>query len=165
MKVWDVAGALCVRVLGMFLDVLFCRTAEIPFYVGEVLQWRRCNCVRRSVFLLCIMVLTPEKIRSRLRRCEHYLSEECHLLTSTLQKDKFNTSSFELHQLLSQPTLTGVPLLVVSNLFRIQPTLSSFYSARQQERPLRKCFCQRPYQNSVRHLFIFRPFLSLIRST
>jgi len=37
MKVWDVAGALCFRVSSMFLDVLSCRTAEIPFHVGKVL--------------------------------------------------------------------------------------------------------------------------------
>ncbi|TEB39891.1 Arl8a protein [Coprinellus micaceus] len=30
-------------------------------------------------------------------------------------QDKFNTARFELHQLLSQPTLTGVPLLVLGN--------------------------------------------------
>jgi ADP-ribosylation factor-like protein 8 len=29
------------------------------------------------------------------------------------QQDKFKSAKFELHQLLAQPTLTGVPLLVV----------------------------------------------------
>ena len=33
--------------------------------------------------------------------------------TINMQQDKFNTARFELHQLLSQPTLTRVPLLVV----------------------------------------------------
>ena len=31
-----------------------------------------------------------------------------------LQKEKFETARFELHQLLAQPSLSGVPLLVVS---------------------------------------------------
>ncbi len=30
------------------------------------------------------------------------------------QQEKFETARFELHQLLAQPSLTGVPLLVVS---------------------------------------------------
>ncbi|KAJ7794171.1 Arl8a protein [Mycena olivaceomarginata] len=31
------------------------------------------------------------------------------------QPEKFNTARFELHQLISQPTLSGVPLLVLGN--------------------------------------------------
>ncbi|PPQ65875.1 hypothetical protein CVT26_000807 [Gymnopilus dilepis] len=36
-------------------------------------------------------------------------------VVDSLDHDKFNTARFELHQLLSQPTLTGVPLLVLGN--------------------------------------------------
>ena len=32
-----------------------------------------------------------------------------------LQREKFNAARFELHQLLSQPSLAGVPLLVLGN--------------------------------------------------
>ena len=35
-----------------------------------------------------------------------------------LQQEKFDTVRFELHQLLAQPSLVGVPLLVVSLLPR-----------------------------------------------
>jgi hypothetical protein len=35
------------------------------------------------------------------------------LFDAGAQHDKFNTARFELHQLLGQPTLIGVPLLVV----------------------------------------------------
>jgi len=36
-------------------------------------------------------------------------------VVDSTDKDKFNTARFELHQLLSQRTLTGVPLLVLGN--------------------------------------------------
>jgi len=36
-------------------------------------------------------------------------------VVDSVDHDKFNTARFELHQLLSQPTLTGVPLLVLGN--------------------------------------------------
>ncbi|KAF9481177.1 Arl8a protein [Pholiota conissans] len=36
-------------------------------------------------------------------------------VVDSVDQDKFNTARFELHQLLSQPTLTGVPLLVLGN--------------------------------------------------
>jgi len=38
-------------------------------------------------------------------------------ISDVLQHDKFNTARFELHQLLGQPALTGVPLLVVCFAF------------------------------------------------
>lgn len=44
------------------------------------------------------------------------------ILTAT-QKDKFETAQFELHQLLSQPNLNGVPLLVVCHLFSTMKSL------------------------------------------
>lgn len=37
-----------------------------------------------------------------------------HLLTHSQQQEKFESARFELHSLLNQPSLTGVPLLVVS---------------------------------------------------
>ena len=46
-------------------------------------------------------------------------------ITLYLQSEKFDTARFELHQLLGQPNLTGVPLLVVcitSNLALIVVT-------------------------------------------
>ncbi|KAF9527552.1 Arl8a protein [Crepidotus variabilis] len=36
-------------------------------------------------------------------------------VVDSLDKDRFNTARFELHQLLGQPTLSGVPLLVLGN--------------------------------------------------
>jgi len=36
-------------------------------------------------------------------------------VVDSLDKEKFDTARFELHQLLSQPSLTGVPLLVLRN--------------------------------------------------
>jgi len=36
-------------------------------------------------------------------------------VVDSVDHDKFNTARFELHQLLGQPTLTGVPLLVLGN--------------------------------------------------
>lgn len=39
------------------------------------------------------------------------------------QKEKFETARFELHQLLSQPSLHGVPLLVVSPYCDTAPEL------------------------------------------
>lgn len=38
----------------------------------------------------------------------------CTVLNLWKQQEKFETARFELHQLLNQPTLRGVPLLVVS---------------------------------------------------
>jgi hypothetical protein len=43
----------------------------------------------------------------------YFYSSKFHFLKHDSQQDKFNTARFELHQLLSQPTLTRVPLLVV----------------------------------------------------
>src|SRR6266511_4125323 len=91
-------------------------------------MWERyCNGVDAIVcvdqFPLSITILTIEKISSRLHRREEYLSREWYLLTSALQKDKFKTASFELHQLLGQFTLTGVPLLVVCNFKKTQRIL------------------------------------------
>ena len=42
-------------------------------------------------------------------------------LKHNLQRDKFETARFELHALLGQPSLSGVPLLVVraSGLCRV----------------------------------------------
>ncbi len=37
------------------------------------------------------------------------------------QKEKFETARFELHQLLAQPTLHGVPLLVVRSPSDVRP--------------------------------------------
>jgi hypothetical protein len=37
-----------------------------------------------------------------------------YLVYPRIQKEKFETAKFELHQLLAQPSLKGVPLLVVS---------------------------------------------------
>jgi len=34
-------------------------------------------------------------------------------ITDCIKRDKFDTARFELHQLLAQPGLAGVPLLVV----------------------------------------------------
>jgi len=36
-------------------------------------------------------------------------------VVDSIDTEKFNTARFELHQLLSQPSLTGVPLLVLGN--------------------------------------------------
>ncbi|KAF9013466.1 Arl8a protein [Cyathus striatus] len=36
-------------------------------------------------------------------------------VVDSVDQEKFNTARFELHQLLSQPTLAGVPLLVLGN--------------------------------------------------
>lgn len=36
-------------------------------------------------------------------------------IVDSADQDKFDTARFELHQLLSQPGLTGVPLLVLGN--------------------------------------------------
>lgn len=41
------------------------------------------------------------------------------VLKALLQREKFQTAQFELHQLLGQPTLRGVPLLVVSLLLHL----------------------------------------------
>lgn len=58
------------------------------------------------------------QFRRRLCRCKYL---QLVIRTSSLmpssykqQKEKFETARFELHQLLAQPSLTQVPLLVVS---------------------------------------------------
>lgn len=63
-----------------------------------------------------LLTLIPQ-LRSGLQRCtalsaslESIVAED----VSCIQKEKFQTAKFELHQLLGQPSLKGVPLLVVS---------------------------------------------------
>jgi len=54
------------------------------------------------------------KFRSMWERYCHGVDAVVYVIDSADQ-DKFNTARFELHQLLSQPTLTRVPLLVLGN--------------------------------------------------
>ena len=51
-----------------------------------------------------------------------------HCVSNVLQHDKFNTARFELHQLLGQPALTGVPLLVVRFPFLVHTVHTSIIS-------------------------------------
>ncbi|KAF9219167.1 P-loop containing nucleoside triphosphate hydrolase protein [Gyrodon lividus] len=54
------------------------------------------------------------KFRSMWERYCHGVDAVVYVFAPLFQ-DKFQTARFELHQLLSQPSLTGVPLLVLGN--------------------------------------------------
>ncbi len=70
-----------------------------------------------------------------------------------LQNEKFETARFELHQLLAQPTLKGVPLLVVRLQYSLRSERLSSLTlcgiAWEQERPGRTCTSQRTNQGTV----------------
>jgi len=91
------------------------RSAEIPIYVGAILQWCGCNCVRGSILAVFILLLT-RCIPASLLTLPMYaplFSLPSQRDVFGPQKEKFNSARFELHQLLSQHSLVGVPLLVV----------------------------------------------------
>lgn len=72
------------------------------------------------------------------------------LISSNIQQEKFDSARFELHQLLAQPTLKGVPLLVVRHFTittRINTQTDSV--AREQERSGGSRICQRTNQGFV----------------
>ena len=69
------------------------------------------------------------------------------------QKEKFETARFELHQLLAQPSLTAVPLLVVSVPYMVSPEHSTIgYQITCSSLVTRTTFrAMPPYKNLSRH--------------
>ncbi|KAJ3568120.1 hypothetical protein NP233_g5919 [Leucocoprinus birnbaumii] len=87
MKIWDVAGTPHLPILPSLVLFAYLATSLCCGQPRFRSMWERyCNGVDAIVFVV-----------------------------DSVDADKFNTARFELHQLLSQPTLTGVPLLVLGN--------------------------------------------------
>ncbi|KAF8917078.1 ADP-ribosylation factor family-domain-containing protein, partial [Mucidula mucida] len=55
------------------------------------------------------------KFRSMWERYCNGVDALCNFVVDAADQEKFNSARFELHQLLAQQTLTGVPLLVLGN--------------------------------------------------
>ena len=111
LKIWDIAGAL----------TLSCKFRLVPL-LGLLLPtgqpkfrstWERyCSGVDVIIFIVDshdVCICSPLVFS---------LSHSLHLV----QKEKFDAARFELHQLLSYQTLTGVPLLVVRLLWFLPPS-------------------------------------------
>lgn len=112
-KLWDVAGRRSIRGVWARLKCLS-RTAQVSILVGTLLQW--CGRSRVSLgFSTVPDLLTPDVCLSFIvDSFEVSASPKTRrLLTFLAQRDKFNIARFELHQLIGNPTLSGVPLLVV----------------------------------------------------
>lgn len=154
LKIWDVAGAL----LDWAPQVV---SVTDPCLAGQPRYrsiWERyCNgvdaimCVFHNTADLCVLTVASSFVvdSSDVRVPKlHYRQP----LTAIIQKEKFDTARFELHQLLSQPSLSGVPLLIVCSASIIPGTAflrTYIVAAREQERPRQPCASERAHQSIV----------------
>ena len=125
LKIWDVAGA-CYCPLGLrsrrwLIESRLKASRGTAQYVSDTAtaSTQLCACTVLQL-IACVLTVVSSFVvdSSDVRVPVHLFMTSAH--HHPPQKEKFDTARFELHQLLSQPSLSGVPLLVVSSASAIR---------------------------------------------
>ena len=125
LKIWDVAGA-CYCPLGLrsrrwLIESRLKASRGTGQYGSDTAtaSTQLCACTVLQL-IACVLTVVSSFVvdSSDVRMPVHLFMTSAH--RHPPQKEKFDTARFELHQLLSQPSLSGVPLLVVSSASAIR---------------------------------------------